>query len=125
MMRKLVFLFIALPVAVILILLSVANRHAVTFGLDPFNPAEPAFSYTLPFFAHLFLAVFVGMIIGSVATWFKQGKYRKTARKEHTEAVKWQSEAEKEKQRAQELAKELHPELEALPPAVPPKKNAA
>ncbi len=117
MLRKLVFLFIALPVAIILILLSVANRHPVRFGLDPFNPAEPIFSYTMPFFAHLFLAVFVGMIIGSLATWFKQGKYRKTARMEHTEAVKWQSEAEAQKKRAEELAVELHPELEALPPS--------
>lgn len=117
MMRKLIFLFIALPVAVILILLSVANRHPVRLGLDPFNTADPVLSFTLPFFAFLFIALFTGMIIGSVATWFKQGKYRKYARKEHVEAVKWQSEAEAQKKRAEELAVELHPELAALPPS--------
>lgn len=116
-MRKLIFLFIALPVAVVLILLSVANRHPVRLGLDPFNPAEPVISFTLPFFAFLFLALFAGMVIGSMATWFKQGKLRKYARKEHDDAVKWQSEAGIQKKRAEDLAVELHPELEALPPS--------
>jgi len=117
MMRKLTFLFIALPVALILILLSVANRQPVRLGLDPFNTVEPVLSFTLPFFAFLFIAMFIGMFIGSMATWFSQGKYRKNARKEHSEALKWQDEAEAQKKRAEELAVELHPELEALPPS--------
>jgi len=117
MMRKIVFLFIALPIAIVLILLSVANRHEVRLGLDPFNTVDPALSFTLPFFIFLFAALLVGMLIGSVATWVKQGKHRKYARKEHSQAVKWQSEAEAQKKRAEELAVELHPELEALPPS--------
>ena len=115
MIRKILFLFIALPVAIILIMLSVANRAPVQMGLDPFNAANPAISINLPFFVYLFAALFIGMIIGSMATWFSQGKYRKTMRKEHREAVKWRDEAETQKKRAEELAVELHPELKALP----------
>lgn len=115
MMRKLVFLFIALPVAIILIVLSVANRQSVQMSLDPFNATDPVFAFSLPFFVFLFSALLLGMVIGSVATWFKQGKYRRNARKEHSEAVKWQDEAENQKKRAEELAVELHPELAALP----------
>ena len=117
MLRKLVFLFIALPVAILLILLSVANRQQVQMSLDPFNSVEPAFAFSLPFFVFLFAAVLIGMIIGSMATWFKQGKYRKTARREASEVVKWQSEAQIQKKRAEELAVELHPELTTLPPS--------
>lgn len=114
MLRKLVFLFVALPVAIILILLSVANRHSVQMSLDPFNSVDPAVAFSLPFFVFLFLALMLGMIIGSVATWIKQGRFRKAARREHTDAVKWQSEAENQKKRAEELAVELNPELKAI-----------
>lgn len=117
MIRKLVFLFVALPVAVILIMLSVANRTPVRFSFDPFNTAEPALSVTLPFFVHLFIALLAGMLIGSVATWFTQGKHRKKVRQEHSQAVHWQSEAKVQKERAEELARELHPELKSLPAA--------
>lgn len=86
-------------------------------SLDPFNSADPAFSVSMPFFVFLFAALLLGMVIGSVATWFKQGKHRKNAREEHSKAVKWQDEAENQKKRAEELAVELHPELAALPPS--------
>ncbi|WP_075997736.1 LapA family protein [Salaquimonas pukyongi] len=115
MIRKLVFLFIALPVAVVLIMLSVANRAPVQVSLDPFNATDPAIAFTLPLFACLFAALLLGMVIGSIATWFTQGKHRKKLRKEHSEAMKWQSEAEAQKKRAEELTRELHPELKSLP----------
>lgn len=114
MLRKLVFLFIALPVAITLILLSVANRHLVQMSLDPFNSADPAVAFSLPFFVYLFVALMAGMILGSMATWFTQGKHRKAARREHTDAVKWQGEAENQKKRAEELAVELNPELKPI-----------
>lgn len=117
MLRKLIFLFIALPIAVILIFLTVANRQMVTLSLDPFNAAEPAVSLTWPFFVFLFLALFVGMFIGSFATWVKQGKHRRKLREKRSEADKWHGEADAQKKRAEELAAELHPELAALPPS--------
>jgi len=55
-----------------------------------------------------------GIMAGQKATWFKQGKHRKAARKEHGDAVKWQCEAEIQKKRAEELAVELNPELKAI-----------
>jgi uncharacterized integral membrane protein len=115
MLRKLVFLFIALPVAIFLIVLSVANRHPVTLGLDPFNADSPVFSVTLPFFAYLFGALLLGMLIGSMATWFKQGKHRKSARVRQSDVLKWQHEAEAQKKRAEELAQEQVPKLPSLP----------
>lgn len=124
MLRKLIFLFIALPVAIMLIVLSVANRQQVRMSMDPFNSVDPAIAFTMPFFVFLFAALMLGMVIGSVATWFKQGKHRKNARKEHSEALKWQDEAENQKKRAEELAVELHPELKALPPSERPEKAA-
>lgn len=95
MIKRIFSLVVLVPVAIVLIVLSVANRQAVTLALNPFDPADSVLSMTAPFFVFLFLALMVGMIVGSLATWFSQGKYRKRARSHKREAVKWHQEADK------------------------------
>ena len=99
-MKKLVSALILLPVAIVLIVLSVANRHLVMFNFDPINPEQPFLAVTQPFFVFLFAAVLIGMVIGSMATWMSQGKYRKLARQQKRDAVKWKDEASEQKERA-------------------------
>ena len=50
MLKKFAWLFAGIPVAIVLIVLSVTNRHMVTLRLDPFNAENPALAVTLPFF---------------------------------------------------------------------------
>ena len=71
---------ILLPIAVLVVLLAVANRNAVTLSFDPFSQDAPEFSATVPLFAVLFACVAVGIVIGGVATWLAQGKHRKARR---------------------------------------------
>lgn len=125
MMRKLVFLFISVPIAVALILLSVANRTPVTMSLDPFRPESPAFAITLPFFAYVFSALIIGLILGSVVTWLRQGKHRKRAREERAQANKWKAESEEQKKRAEELTAEKTSNLLNLPVTEPVTEKAA
>ncbi len=80
MYNRLLLVVIFIPLAVILIALAVANRESVAFTLDPFNPGNPALTLQLPLFVFLFLALVVGILVGSAATWLKQGRYRKLAR---------------------------------------------
>ena len=40
----------------------------------------------MPLFIFLFVALALGMIVGSLATWVKQGRYRKLARQRGVEA---------------------------------------
>lgn len=47
------------------------------------------------------------MLIGAAATWFSQGKHRRRARTEAKEAIRWQSEADRHKNRAEEIAGQL------------------
>ena len=81
-MKRIVYFLLLLPLGVVLIVLSVANRQPVTLRLDPFNDVDPALSVSLPFFGFLFAALLVGMIVGAVATWFGQGRHRKAAKRE-------------------------------------------
>jgi len=86
MFNRFVLVVVLVPLAVILIALAVANRGPVAFTLDPFNPGNPGLTLQLPLFFLLFAALVVGMIIGSLATWFKQGRYRKLAKQRGLEA---------------------------------------
>lgn len=80
MYNRLLLIVIFIPLAVVLIALAVANRESVAFTLDPFNPGNPALTLQLPLFVLLFLALVIGLLVGSAATWLKQGRYRKLAR---------------------------------------------
>ena len=97
MSKKIINLIILLPLAIILVILCVANRQAVTLALNPFRPDDGVLSFTAPFFVFLFLAVIFGVLLGSAATWFAQGKHRKRARIEAREAVRWPDEPHPQK----------------------------
>lgn len=86
MVNRLVLIVVLVPLAIILIALAVANRGPAAFTFDPFNPGNPALTIQLPLFFLLFAALVVGMVIGSLATWFRQGRYRKLARQRGLEA---------------------------------------
>lgn len=107
MTRRIVNVIILVPVAVIVIGLSVANRDAVRLALNPFNPSDGRLSVTAPFFVFLFAALILGILLGSFATWLRQGKYRKRARSEARAAVRWQAEADKHKQASESSSRSV------------------
>lgn len=75
---------ILLPVAILVVLLAVANREAVRLSFDPFSP-EPVFSLTLPLYAILFGAVALGILVGGIGAWLGQGETRRKARERRRE----------------------------------------
>lgn len=85
MLNRFVTVAILIPLAIILVALAVANRAPVAFTLDPFNPGNPGLTVNLPLFVYLFAALVLGVLIGSVATWVRQGRYRKLARRREVE----------------------------------------
>lgn len=107
MARKIVNLLILLPLGVILIIFCVANRRSVTLAFNPFRPEDQVLSVSAPFFVFLFIALIIGMLVGSAVTWFSQGKHRKRARSEAKEAIRWHAEADRHKSRAEEIAGQL------------------
>ena len=102
-MLRFIKLIVLVPIAIILVVLSVANRHFVTLALNPFKPDDTLLSLSLPLFVFLFIALMVGVVLGSLATWLAQGKYRKQARDEAHEARKWREEAGKQRTRVEEI----------------------
>ncbi len=107
MVKRVFNVVVLIPIGILLIVLSVANRQPVTLALNPFRPEDSVLSVTAPFFVYLFLATILGLVLGALITWFTQGKYRKRARIEANEAVKWHSEAEKHRTRAEAIASQV------------------
>ncbi|MGL3608318.1 LapA family protein [Rhizobium sp. G187] len=113
MIRRLLTLLVVLPLGLVLIVLSVANRQTVRLALNPFDPADPALSVASPLFVLLILAVMLGVVIGAAVIWFSQGKHRKQARTQSRVAAQWQAEADRQKNRAEQIAGAGLPALEA------------
>lgn len=86
MFNRFMLIVVFVPLAIILIALAVANRAPTPFTLDPFNPGNPALTLQLPLFVLLFVALALGIVIGSAVTWIKQSRYRKVARQRGLEA---------------------------------------
>jgi uncharacterized integral membrane protein len=84
---------ILFPLAVMVVLLAVANRGPVTLSLDPFSREAPEITFTLPLFALMFGAVMLGVFIGGMAAWLTQGKHRRAERHYKREARRLRSQA--------------------------------
>lgn len=95
MLRRLVSLLIAFPLGVVLVALAVSNRHAVQLVLDPFRPESPALALELPFYAYILGALVLGVILGGVATWMSQSRWRRTARVQGQRAQRFEAEADR------------------------------
>jgi uncharacterized protein HemY len=94
-LRRIVWLLIALPAGLLLVTLAVANRHDVRLALDPFNPEAPVVSLVLPFYVYLFAVMLVGIVLGGVAMWLSQARWRRSARVQGRAAARWHAEADR------------------------------
>ncbi len=81
MFRKIVSALIVVPLAVVIIVFAVANRQSVTVSFDPFSSSAPAYAATLPLFVIIFTVLIIGVLVGGIAAWFGQAKWRRVARK--------------------------------------------
>ncbi len=83
------------PVAVVVIMLAVANRAAVTIVADPFPPASAGLTFSAPLFLVIFASLIVGAIIGGCGAWLRQGRHRRAARQAQVEANRQRVEADR------------------------------
>ena len=124
MVRKIVTALILLPLAVIVIALAVANRQSVVISFDPFDQAHPAFAPALPLYQLMLLLVIAGVVIGGIAAWLRQGKWRRAARVAEGEARTLRAEVDRLKRRvgptelaSETLPRSYTPQLTIRPPA--------
>lgn len=95
MLRRIVSLLIAFPLGAALVAIAVSNRHSVQLILDPFRPENPALALQLPFYAYLLGALVTGVVLGGMATWLGQSRWRRTARTQGRRAARFEAEADR------------------------------
>ncbi len=98
-MRRFLILFVLLPLAIVAVALSVANRSDVLLSLDPLGGATARWSVELPLFILLFATLGLGILVGGVATWIGQAKWRKAARAERANAARLRQDVERLRER--------------------------
>jgi uncharacterized integral membrane protein len=81
LLRRIIAAIVLVPLAVIFIAFAVANRETVRVSFDPFGGHDPAATVSLPLFALVVVLLIVGVLIGGVASWLRQGKWRGAARR--------------------------------------------
>ena len=81
MFRKIATWIVLIPLAALIIAFAVANRQAVTVSFDPGSSMSPAYAATLPLFVIIFAVLILGVIIGGIAAWTGQRKWRRAARR--------------------------------------------
>jgi uncharacterized integral membrane protein len=84
-MRKFLTALVVIPLGIFFIIFAVANRHLVTVSFDPFNSATPTVAVTLPLFVVIIAVAMLGVLAGGMATWFRQGRFRRAARRSEAE----------------------------------------
>lgn len=76
-MVRILILFV---LAIAVVAFAVANRHFVSFVIDPLGGPASDFFVEAPLFVFLFGAMMIGFVIGGVAAWFGQARWRNAAR---------------------------------------------
>lgn len=108
-MMRLIKYLILIPLGIIVVVLSIANRGAVTVSLNPFPNAAvgtdlAVLSYSVPLYLLLFGFLLLGVVLGGLGSWFSQGKWRRKARENEHQASRQQQRAEDAEQKARDLA---------------------
>ncbi len=114
-MRKFVTALILVPLTIVIVMFAIANREIIMVSFDPFDSTQPAYAVKMPLFILIFVLVGVGVVIGGIAAWLRQHKWRARARRAEAEARELR--AALEAQRARGV---MPTPVEAPPLAVPP-----
>jgi Lipopolysaccharide assembly protein A domain len=77
---RLLRILILFVLAIAVVAFAVANRHFVNFVIDPLGGPASTLFVEAPLFIFLFGAMMIGFIIGGIAAWFGQGRWRNAAR---------------------------------------------
>jgi uncharacterized integral membrane protein len=120
-LRKIVTAIVVVPPAVVIVAFAVANRQTVTVSFDPFSAVSPAYAATLPLFVIVFAVLILGVVIGGIAAWIRQSKWRRTARRLDSEVRALHAEQETIRRRfgTTEQAASEPPPYPVIPPPIP------
>jgi len=97
MVNRIVGWVVLVPLCLALIIFALANRHLVAVNFNPFVQVETSVApgFGVPLFVVLYVILLVGVLLGGTATWFAQGRHRRSEKHWRREAHMLNEELEK------------------------------
>jgi uncharacterized integral membrane protein len=117
MIRRIIAALILLPLAIVFISVAVANRQSVVVSFDPFDQAHPALTRAVPLYLLMLILLIGGVVVGGIAAWLRQGKWRRAARRADAQARELRVEVDRLKRRLGTSVLAAHP----TPPEAAPR----
>ncbi|HEY8214469.1 MAG TPA: LapA family protein [Methylocystis sp.] len=100
-MKSILRVIIFVPLALIILFFSMANRGSVRIGLDPFAPNDGSgLSFEAPIFLVVLASIAIGVLAGGISSWLGHLSVRRAAKVARAEARKTRVEIEKLRQQA-------------------------
>lgn len=101
LMKAILRVIVFVPLALIILFFSMANRAYVKIGLDPFAPSDAvAPTIEAPMFMVVLAAMALGVLAGGISSWLGHLPVRRAAKIARAEAKKTRLEVEKLRQQA-------------------------
>jgi uncharacterized integral membrane protein len=100
-MKSILRVIIFVPLALVILFFSMANRGSVRIGLDPFAPNDGSgLSFEAPIFLVVLVSIAIGVLAGGISSWLGHLSVRRAAKVARAEARKTRVEIEKLRQQA-------------------------
>lgn len=100
-MKSILRVIIFVPLALIILFFSMANRGSVRIGLDPFATSDGSGpSFEAPIFLVVLASMAIGVLAGGISSWLGHLSVRRAAKVARAEARKTRVEIEKLRQQA-------------------------
>jgi uncharacterized integral membrane protein len=100
-MKSILRVIVFVPLALVILFFSMANRAPVRIGLDPFaTPDAAGPSFEAPMFLVVLAAMAIGVLAGGFSSWLGHLSVRRAAKVAQAEAKKTRLEVEKLRQQA-------------------------
>jgi uncharacterized integral membrane protein len=100
-MKSILRVIVFVPLALIILFFSMANRGSVRIGLDPFAPSDGSGpSFEAPIFLVVLASMAIGVLAGGISSWLGHLSVRRAAKVARAEARKTRVEIEKLRQQA-------------------------
>lgn len=121
-MKRAFYYLILILALIVMAAFAIANQQWIAEGValsyDPTAPGAEATTLHLPMFLILFGVLALGVLIGGIAVWLKQGRFRRAARIAQVEAERSRNELDRLRSQAGPNA-ESRDSHTALPSSVP------
>jgi hypothetical protein len=102
-MKSVLRLIVYVPLGLLILFFSEANRQPVKIFLDPFagsNAPDPGPTVESPLFLLVLACVAIGVVAGGISSWLGHGHVRRAAKDARVDAKKARSEIEQLRQQA-------------------------